>query len=132
MKSEHRHELETNALAKNLAVWSEKLKPHFSTIMTVVAVLLAAYFLLSMWQTSGSRRDRDAWDQYEMAVLGGDLEMAQLQRVAASDDYSGAKMQEWAHVAWADRQLRIAAERYLTDRDDANKRLTNIAAIYEL
>lgn len=131
MKSEHRHELETNVLAKNLAEWGERLRPHVSSLLTVVAVVAAAYVLLSMWRGAGSRRDQDAWDQYEMAVLGSDVEMDQLQRVAASEDYSGSAMQEWAFVAWADRQLRIAAERYLTDRDDATKRLTNIAGIYE-
>jgi hypothetical protein len=131
MKSEARHKLETNVLAAKLAQWGERLRPHASTIMTVAAVALAAYFLLSMWRGSGSRRDREAWDQYELAILGGDLELTQLQRVAASDDYAGANMQEWAYVAWADRQLRLAADRYLTDRDDANKRLTNIAGIYD-
>jgi hypothetical protein len=132
MKSEHRHELETNVLAKNLAEWGEKLRPYASTLLTVVAVLAAAYVLLSMWRGVGAQRDRDAWDQYEMAVLGGARgELDQLQRVAASEDYAGSAMQEWAFAAWADRQLWIAAERYLIDRDDANKRLTNIAGVYE-
>jgi hypothetical protein len=84
-----------------------------------------------MWNAWGSSRDYLAWDAYENAVLSGDVDMKQLQAVAASEDHAGAKMQEWAYLGWADRQLRLAADRYLTDRDDANKRLTTISAVYE-
>ncbi len=132
MKSAHRHDLETNTLAKELAVWGEKLRPYSSAMLVAAAALVAMYLILSVWSSYGAARDRAAWDEYQMAILDGDGEMKQLQAVAASDENAGAlKMQDWAYVTWADRQLRIASDQYLTDRTGADKRLSAIVAVYE-
>ena len=37
-------------------------------------------------------------------------------------------MQEWAYVTWADRQLLLASQQYLADREGAKKNLNEVAA----
>jgi hypothetical protein len=131
MKAEHRHELETNKLAHELEVWGEKIRPHGNTILTVVAVLLGLYALLTFWNSRTAGREQEAWLAYEKALLQSDPDYRAVQAVAASDDFAGTTMQEWATMAWADRQLRMASEMYLVNRDGAKERLTTISAIYE-
>jgi hypothetical protein len=54
MKSEHRHELETNALAKRLDNAIEQLRPYASTIAGVIVALVIVMFLWSYIAGSSS------------------------------------------------------------------------------
>jgi hypothetical protein len=131
MKSERRHTLEENTLAKELTTWSDRLGPYMGAIWTAIAVLAVAYVAGSLWNTYRGNQERAAWDEYEQALLSSDVELKQLFQAANGGDHSGTEMQEWAYVAWADRQLAIAARSYLVNREDANKRVKEIAGIYE-
>jgi hypothetical protein len=131
MKTERRHELETNTLAKGLNDWSEKVRPYHSAILAGIALLLLAYIGASMWSAYRSTRERAAWDAYEMAVLRDDSDLKMLQQAATGGDYDGTVMQEWAYVTWADRQLHQASLAYLFDREGANERLDAISAVYK-
>lgn len=131
MKTERRHNLETNTLAKGLNTWSEKLRPYTSALLAAIALLLLVYIGSSMWAAYRGTRERDAWDAYELAVFANDGELKQLQQAASNSDFDGTAMKEWAYVAWADRQLLQASHRYLVDRENANERLTAISAVYE-
>jgi hypothetical protein len=51
--------------------------------------------------------------------------------VANNEELAGTRMQDWAYLAWADRQLLLAAQNYLLDRDAAKARLTEIKAVYD-
>jgi hypothetical protein len=131
MKTEVRHELATNSLAKSLNVWGEKLRPHSSLILIVVAVVLALYGALSLWNSYSAGLERDAWTAFENALMAGDANYSSVQDVADSEEFSGSRVREWAYMAWADRQLRHASELYLYDRERAEDLLTSVAAIYD-
>ncbi|MCC6491432.1 MAG: tetratricopeptide repeat protein [Pirellulales bacterium] len=131
MKTERRHELETNTLAHGLNDWGERLRPYSSTILGVVAALLVLYIGVSLWNSYQESRDRAAWDAYQAAVIEGDADLSSLQRLANSEDFAGTDVQEWALLGWADRQLLLASRMYLTDRDGAKEKLTNIVEIYK-
>ncbi len=131
MQSERRHELETNTLAKGLAQWSDRLRPYTNVVLVAIAALLLAYAGASLWKSHQATGERAAWDAYELAVLEGDGEQRGLQRLASNEEHQGAQMQEWALLGWADRQLLQASRMYLTNREESNKRLTNIVGIYE-
>lgn len=132
MKTERRHELETNTLAHELNVWGDKLRPYMSLVLGAIAALLALYVIMSIWNAYGAARDRAAWDEYQMAILAGNNDMKELQAAAASEENTGAHtMQDWAYVGWADRQLLLAANQFLTDKTGSEKRLSAIAAMYE-
>jgi len=132
MKTERRHELETNTLAHQLKVWGEKLEPYSPLLLGGVAALLALYVIMSIWNSYGAARDRAAWDEYQMAVITGNNDMRELQTAAAREEHTGAlTMQDWAYVGWADRQLLLAANEYFVDKTGVEKRLSGISAIYE-
>lgn len=131
MKTERRHELETNTLAQGLNDWGDKLRPYSSAILGVIAALLAIYIIASMWNSYQMSRDRAAWDAYQAAVMEGDAELTSLQRLANGEDFAGTDVQEWALLGWADRQLLLASRMYLTNRDTAKEKLTNIVEVYQ-
>jgi hypothetical protein len=131
MQSERRHELETNTLAKELNEWGAKIQPYSSAILIGVAVLVGIYAAYSFWTAHTAAQEREAWDEYQLAVLQGDDELRQVERVARGEDFAGSRMQEWAYITWADRQLWLAAREYLVNREAAKERLNDIAAIYE-
>lgn len=131
MKAQHRHELETNTLAKGLNSWGEKLRPYSSLMLMGIAAVVGLYAVLSMWNDHTASREDQAWFEYEKALLAGDPDYQGVRRAAASDDLAGSRMQEWAYVAWADRQLRRASEEYLVNRESSKGRLTEAARAYE-
>ncbi len=131
MKTERRHELGENTLARELNTWGDRMRPYTSAILAIVAALLGVYIVASLWNSYRATRDRAAWDDYQLAVFQDDYEHKSLQRLAVSEDHEGTDMQEWAMIGWADRQLRRAAELYFVNRDEANDRVTDVIGIYE-
>ncbi len=129
MKSEHRHDLETNELARHLAVWIKKVKPHSNLLMGVAGVVLGLMVISRLWSAHTASQERAAWDAYAMATNTADPELVQLQR--AADEHPNTIMQEWAYATWADRQLQIAAQRYLIDRDASQERMLRVMGVYE-
>ena len=96
MKSEQRHELETNELSAGLAKSIEQLKPIAGQILTVIGVVLALYAGLSIWNTQTEKTEREAWEAYAFATDSSDPEMKGLQQVAGDEKYAGTRMSEWA------------------------------------
>ena len=131
MKSEHRHELETNELSAGLAKSIETLKPMMGQILTVVGILLAAYAGFSIWNAQTAKTEREAWEAYAMATDSSDPEMKGLQKVAGDEKYAGTKMSEWAYVGWADRQVLNAMRYYFLDREETKEVLRSAEGIYE-
>ncbi len=131
MKTERRHDLETNELARRATVWIEKVKPYSTLLVGVAVVLLGVWVISSVWGSIAASEDEAAWDAYGLAISSDDLEMVKMQRLANDDLYQGTRMQEWAFAAWADRQLYLATRQYLLDRTDAQERLQRIVGVYE-
>src|SRR5688572_4352992 len=59
MKSEHRHQLQTNALAQRLDVLVNQFRPYASTIAGIVVAIVVLMFIWSYWAGSAAGR-RDA------------------------------------------------------------------------
>lgn len=131
MKTERRHDLETNELARRATVWIEKVKPYSAQIVGVVVVLLGLWVVATVWASISAIQDEEAWDAYGLALTSNDLEMLKMHQVANDEQYAGTTVQEWALAAWADRQLYIATRQYLMDRSAALERLQRIVGAYE-
>jgi hypothetical protein len=131
MKTERRHELESNKLATELNLWGEKLRPYTSAILFGVAALLVLYIAVTMWNARTAANEAQAWSAYELALMEGATDYRAVRLAAANEDYAGTQMQEWAYLAWADRQLLLAASQYLVDRDAAKEKLTAIEGYYD-
>lgn len=131
MKTERRHELEENSLARGLVGWGDRLRPYSNAILLGIAALLLVYVGVSMWSSYQAKRNQAAWEAFEAALMESDADQHGLQRLTTSEEYQGTEMQEWALMGWADRQLFRASQMYLTNREEANERLTNILEIYK-
>ena len=136
MKTERRHDLETNELARRLTTWIEAIKPYSSYLIGGLGVILGLAIVNSVWSSNTATKDQAAWNAYAMAAnaLSGnvsDIELVGLQRIASDDEYSGSVMREWAYAAWADRQVLLAATNYLFDREAVKDRLNRVIGIYQ-
>lgn len=131
MKTERRHDLETNELARYTAEGIEKVKPFSGQLLGVALFVVGGFILYSFWNSSNDSKAAAAWTDYFLAFSTTDQEMVNLQRVALNDRHGGTVMQEWAHVTWADRQTALASYQYLSDREATQERLATVSSIYE-
>jgi hypothetical protein len=129
MKSEHRHELETNVLAKRLDAVIEQLRPYAATIAGVIVALVVVMFLWSYLAGSSSARRTAAWDEFNLAVVEATPDIEQLRQVA--QDHPGTELQQMADVAWADAQVFSATQNYIYNRAAAMESLTKATSAYE-
>ncbi len=64
MKTERRHELQTNTLADWLGRQIEALRPHFTTIITGIVVLVVALVGYGIWSSRSQQAAAEAWTNY--------------------------------------------------------------------
>src|SRR5262245_44825685 len=102
MKSAHRHELETNALAHRLEVVLDRIRPHVSTIVGCIAGAVILVLLWSWYSNSTSSSYGEAWNQYHQAVSSARPDLNALHQFAES--HPGTEMQQLADITWADGQ----------------------------
>jgi hypothetical protein len=131
MKTERRHDLETNSLAIKLANWIESIKPYTNTLLGVAAALVAVTAISSMMNSRSAATEESAWAAYAEAKNSSDPELENLRKLTESEEFAGTRMQEWAHLTWADRQVLVASRIYLRDRGAAKDRLRGARGIYE-
>ena len=130
MKSEHRHELESNELAQWLEQALEKIRPYRTYLFLVVGLALGAVFVSSVMGRQAAEKRELAWEAYALANYTSDLELNDLRKAASADEFAGSNMQEWAYITWADRQLLLAIRFYLSDRDAASEHIKAAQNIY--
>jgi predicted negative regulator of RcsB-dependent stress response len=129
MKSEHRHQLETNWLAKRLDVAIERFRPYASTIAGVVLALVVIMFLWSYIAGSSSARQSEAWDVFNLAVAEPMPDIEQLRQVA--QEHPGTTMQQLADVTWADSEVLKASHNYIYNRSAAMEALAKATSAYQ-
>jgi hypothetical protein len=131
MKTERRHDLGTNELARWTTVWIEKIKPYSNLLLIVLIAVCGMAVVSSIWNTASESKQEEAWSAFVIAANTDDIEMAKMREVAMNDVFSGTAMQEWAFATWADRQLLLASQAYLIDRTTSLERLQQIVGVYE-
>jgi hypothetical protein len=127
MKSERRHELQTNTLADWVGHQIEAVKPHLNLILTgilaaIAVVLVWMYFL--RWNNSQSNA---AWSDFYRAA--DESEPAALLEMAK--EHAGEPASVWALLLAADTQLAEGAGQTFTDRKAAEKTLKQAVQTYE-
>lgn len=131
MKSERRHELQTNKLADWIGHKIEKIVPYSRAILGgIVAFLVAAigYTILSHQQYAAAGR---AWQSYLEAIMERDVDsqVADLEDVATREAGSPAAI--WALQTQADLDLDRASRMLFSNRDEALKILDRAQKNYE-
>lgn len=129
MKSEHRHELETNVLAHGLEGYIERYRPYFGKIMGTILALIALLFLWSYVSGSTDARSSGAWDVFNLAIGSVPPNLEVLRQTAQENE--GTPMQRLADVTWADGQVFVASQMYVMNHKAASEALNNAASAYQ-
>ncbi len=117
MKSEHRHELQTNDLSKLTKKVIDVVNQHSLKIAIVIcaaAVLIMAYRL---YFNSVSSTQRNAWNAFAGALNTGSPE--QLVGVADDKKFEGTQAADWALLLGAEARTSQAIHDMFSDRDRA-------------
>ena len=131
MKTERRHDLETNTLALKMTTMIETIKPYWNKLLGVVILLVAMLAVSSFINSQSKATEENAWAAYAKARNSTDPDLENIRKLTESEEFAGTRMQEWAHLTWADRQVLMAARIYLRDRGAAEDRLRGARGIYE-
>lgn len=129
MKSAHRHELETNALAHKLELYIERYKGYGSWIIGGLIALVLIILLASYLTGMSAAHNTEAWDTFNQAITSTPPQIDDLHRAASENP--GTPMQEMADMTWADAQVLIAARGYLANRPKALEILAKAESTYE-
>jgi len=129
MKSKHRHDLETNVLAKHVGEWLEQIRPYNSLIIGVVLAVLVAVVGFSYYRSASAARQSEAWSTYNQA-MGGLMPNLETLRESA-EEYPDSPMQQWADVTWADGQVWLASRSILQNRQGALESLNRATGVYQ-
>lgn len=131
MKSERRHELQTNYLADHLGTAVSTSKPYASYVIGGAIVALFAALAYGFYSSQVAKAGSAAWGDYYFNIGSGDAEI--FQQVA--QDHSGTTAALWSKQAWADNKLlegldliyveRAAAEDAVNKAIDAYQEVLN-------
>ena len=128
MKSERRHELETNDLADWLGHASTTVQPYFKTVLAAVLLLIAVLVGRSMLASSSQRQNNESWSAF---FASRTLQSADAMRDVAKQ-FPRAKATPWALQLAGEFGLREGIEKLLIDRDKAKEILKQSADDYSL
>jgi predicted negative regulator of RcsB-dependent stress response len=130
MKTERRHELQTNVLANSLARWIEAAKPYSRAALAVVIVVAAALFGWAYLSSQNTRHVADGWTEFFDAVGGRNPDPRELLR-DISTRYSGTMVAQWARLTLADIELDEGTNRLLQDRKPARDELREASQSFQ-
>ncbi len=127
MKSEERHDIETNELAKLLT--SDKIAPYLSYVIYGLLALAAVWAIFRLTAGNMSSKQLRTWDSYTIATLPGRFDAEQLK--SAATEYAGEPVGELAQIAWADSQLAVGCQNYFANKKQAMQQLDDALEEYK-
>ena len=128
MKTERRHELQTNTLAVTLAHWIEVLKPYSRAGLALVIALIVVVCAWGYLSAQNSRRMAEGWNEYFEAPTSRDP-IGRLTEI--SEQYTGTMVGEWSRLTLADIQLEQGTNRLFVEKKDARDELRQSAEKFE-
>lgn len=129
MDSQHRHELEENALATWLADKVEAIKPHLPALLLGVIALVVAIIGVNSWKNSSAAAKADQWSDFAVALEQGNPDLVDLK--SAADKNPGTAVADWSDVTWADGKLFQASQTFFSNRSEADKAIEEAIAVYQ-
>ncbi len=127
MKSERRHELQTNTLADWVGHQVEVVKPHLGLVITVLVAAVAIFFAWMYFKAWNTSQTTAAWTDFYKAAEQS--EPAALVEVAKK--HAGEPASLWAVLLASDVQLADGSQKSFTDRKEAEKLLKQAIQGYE-
>jgi hypothetical protein len=127
MKTERRHELQTNELADWLGKGVELVEQNARAAIGVVvalAVILAVYYFM---RADSNRKRVAGWDRYFQAMNNRDA----AEMLSIAEAYPRSPVGAWARLTVADNQLVTGINQLFQNRAEANDQLRRAVANYE-
>lgn len=116
MKSEHRHELQTNDLGKLMAQaepFLEKNGMKLAVVVGGILVLVIGYFA---WSASSTSQNAEGWTRLAACASTADYENV-------ADEFVGTEVAEWAMIQAAEGHLQSGIRNSFSDRNAGNRDL---------
>jgi hypothetical protein len=129
MKTERRHELQTNALADWLGKQIEGVRPYSKLLLGGLILAAVAIFALRFMSAQRSGRVGQGWQEFYAASLDSGLERAD-QLLTIAENHAGTTLGLWARQAAADAFLAQGTSLLRTDPDDAANQLKQALDAY--
>lgn len=129
MKTERRHELQTNVLADALGHYGEQLRPYAKHFAAVVVAVVAIVAISGFFVSDQTSRSSIGWADYFAASNDVNPDPARLRAVA--QQHQGTPAGLWAKLTEADTELARGMRLLYTDRDAANEALDQAVSSYE-
>src|SRR5690606_23613662 len=129
MKTERRHELQTNALADALGQAVDRVKPFSQMILGAVLAAVIIFGVVKYLSVRSQEDTVDAWNLYLQGVASQQDGVKQLESVV--NQYPDTAAAPWAHVQLADRALAQGIEQLFQNRADANENLRKAEQHYQ-
>ncbi len=126
MKTERRHELQTNMLADRLAHFIAAAEPYSQMILAgvvAVVVLIFAYLYMSARQT---QRLTEGWDQYFLAFDSQDGPKL----AALAESFPRTPVAEWGRLMTADMVLAQSIGQLFSDKANASQEIRRAVDLY--
>ncbi len=121
MKSEERHDIETNELAKLFDKGRDQVGPYVSYIIYGLLAVGAIYGITRLTTGNMQAKQLEEWNTYIIATLPGRFDSEQVN--LAAGEYSGTLVGELAQIARADSQLTAGCRNFFTNKKQAIKEL---------
>ena len=136
MKSEHRHELETNTLAKWLADFIARYRDFGTTALAAIAVIVVVVLGYGYVSESTSSRQSEAWNEFNDAMIRAVSTRPSVQQSLealkqSAEAYPDTATQEWADVTWADGQVLLGSWDYVHNRQGAMESVNKAMSTYQ-
>ena len=127
MKTERRHELQTNELADWLGDKVQAIQPYIKTIVGVAVLAVVGLFTVFIMRGRNEGRQQAAWTDYFEAVQTNDF--VRLRDVA--NRYSGTEAAAWARQSAGDIMSASGGRNMYIDRADALEFLNQAVQDYQ-
>ena len=127
MKTERRHELQTNALADWLGDKIKSVQPYAKTIVGVAILALVSVVAVRYVQGQRSKASAEGWKTLFTAQASRDVE--QLEKVGT--DHPNEIFGQMALLAAADDHMRQGSRSLHSDRAEANRLLSRALTAYQ-
>src|SRR5262245_54330429 len=119
MKSEKRHELETNYLANWMGQVYKRSESYHKTNFSVLVEVILELAVLAVARRFTGRGSDAAWDRFYAATAAGNH--VELERLA--EEYPGTTVAHWALAVSADVRLANATMQVFSDKPSAGGEL---------
>lgn len=127
MKSQRRHELQTNYLADHLGTAVETSKPYAMWVMIGLAAVLVVSIGYGIYAAQAAKANSEAWGDYYFNIGAGDAEV--FQQIA--EDHPNTAASQWALQAWADNQMLLGLDQIYTNRKQAEETIQSAIDAYQ-